>query len=383
MKTSIVYTIEDVPALSWNACAQDSNPFISHEFLSTLEKSGCVNTKTGWTPLHILVHDGPTLVGCAPCYLKTHSMGEYVFDHAWAEAYMRAGGQYYPKLQVSAPFTPATGPRLLVHPEAAQVEVRKTLVQAMLDLCKAVHASSVHATFVTKDDSESFLQQGFLSRHDVQYHWSNENYQTFDDFLNALSSRKRKAIRRERREALQHGISVELVTGADLKEHHWDAFFDFYEDTGARKWGRPYLNRKFFSMLGETMGDQVLLIMAKREERYIAGALNLIGGKVLYGRNWGCIEDHPFLHFELCYYQAIDYALKHGFERVEAGAQGDHKLARGYGAVQTQSCHFIADPALKKAVQTYLDRERAYSQELLTSLQNETPFKKEPPYDSL
>lgn len=372
-----------VPAASWDACARSTevgadpfNPFVSHAFLESLEASGCVGKSKGWMPLHVLVEDETgTLVGAAPCYLKSHSMGEYVFDHAWADAFERAGGHYYPKLQVSVPFTPVTGPRLLVAKGAPEDEVRAHLIAGLRVLRERSDASSIHATFLQENDLRAFEAQGFLRRDDQQFHWFNEGYGSFEDFLSALSSRKRKVIRRERRDALANGITIEWVTGTEITEAHWDAFFAFYMDTGSRKWGRPYLNRKFFSLIGERMADRILLVLAKREGRIIAGAINFIGDTRLYGRNWGCIEDHPFLHFEVCYYQAIAFAIAKGLERVEAGAQGEHKLARGYRPVVTSSAHDIANPSLRKAIADYLDHERDYVAEAAEELSSATPFK--------
>jgi len=384
VQVKIAQGLKAVPAAQWDACAQGTgsgddepfNPFVSHAFLSALEDSGCVGAKTGWAPLHVLVEDeAETILGAAPCYLKSHSQGEYVFDHSWADAYSRAGGRYYPKLQVSVPFTPATGPRLLVPNGPQAAETRSYLIAGLRALRDQTGASSIHATFLQQDDLEAFTSDEFLLRNDQQFHWFNEGYSSFDDFLAALASRKRKAIRRERRDALSPGITVEWVTGKDITEAHWDAFFAFYMDTGSRKWGRPYLNRLFFSLIGERMADRVLLVMAKRDGRYIAGAVNFIGDKRLYGRNWGCIEDHPFLHFEVCYYQAIAFAIERGLDRVEAGAQGEHKLARGYRPVLTSSAHDIADPGLRRAVQAYLDQERLYVSEAAEELEDATPFK--------
>jgi len=380
----IAQGLKAVSATAWDACALHAgsgeddpfNPFVSHAFLSALEDSGCVGPKTGWAPVHVLVEDeAGKLLGAAPCYVKSHSMGEYVFDHSWADAYERAGGHYYPKLQVAVPFTPVTGPRLLVPNDAQADDVRARLIAGLRALRDQIGASSIHATFLQQDDLKAFTSQDFLRRDDQQFHWFNEGYGGFDDFLAALASRKRKAIRRERRDALANGISVDWVTGQDITEAHWDAFFSFYMDTGSRKWGRPYLNRRFFSALGERMADRILLVMAKRDGRYIAGAINLIGDRRLYGRNWGCIEDHPFLHFEICYYQAIDFAISRGLDRVEAGAQGEHKLARGYRPVITSSAHDIADPSLRTAVQAYLRQERLYVSEALEELSEATPFR--------
>ncbi|WP_245411030.1 GNAT family N-acetyltransferase [Microvirga flavescens] len=379
----IAQGLSAVPADAWDACARSTdsgadpfNPFISHAFLSSLDESGCVGAKSGWMPLHVLVEDeAGKLVGAAPCYLKSHSQGEYVFDHSWADAFERAGGRYYPKLQVSVPFTPVTGPRLLVAKDAPQDEVRAHLIAGLRTLREHTEASSIHATFLQEGDLHAFEAHGFLRRDDQQFHWFNEGYASFEDFLAALSSRKRKAIRRERRDALTNGITIEWVTGSDITKKHWDAFFAFYMDTGSRKWGRPYLNRKFFSLIGERMADRILLVMARHDGRYIAGAINFIGDTRLYGRNWGCIEDHPFLHFEVCYYQAIEFAIARGLERVEAGAQGEHKLARGYRPVITSSAHDIANPSLRKAIADYLEHERDYVAEAAEELSSATPFK--------
>lgn len=385
LQVKVARGLKAVPAAAWDACGigganasgdeDPFNPFVSHAFLSALEDSGCVGSKSGWAPLHLLVEDeAGALLGAAPCYLKSHSMGEYVFDHAWADAYARAGGHYYPKLQVSVPFTPVNGPRLLAARDADGV-VRAHLIAGLRTLRDQTGASSIHATFLQEADLSALTGEGFMRRDDQQFHWFNESYGSFDDFLGVLASRKRKAIRRERRDAVGDGITIEWVTGGDITEAHWDAFFGFYMDTGSRKWGRPYLNRTFFSLIGERMAERILLVLAKRNGRYIAGAINLIGDRRLYGRNWGCIEDHPFLHFEVCYYQAIDFAITHGLDRVEAGAQGEHKLARGYRPVITSSAHDIADPALRRAVKAYLDQERSYVSDVASELAMATPFR--------
>jgi hypothetical protein len=355
------------------------NPFVSHAFLSALEESGSVGGRSGWTPLHLVARsDNGQLLGAVPAYAKSHSRGEYVFDHAFADAYHRAGGQYYPKLQVSVPFTPASAPKLLAAPEADATIIRPALVAGLEALRSRIDASSIHATFLTRADREAFLGAGYLERNDHQFHFANPGYRGFDDFLAALASRKRKVLKRERREALEYGISVEWVTGKALTEADWDAFFAFYIDTGSRKWGNPYLTRAFFSLIGERMADRILLVMAKRAGRYIAGALNFIGANTLYGRNWGAIEHHPFLHFELCYYQAIDFALAHGLARVEAGAQGEHKLARGYAPVRTVSAHRFADAGLHRAVADYLARERHAIRSAEIELEDMTPFRSGP-----
>ena len=378
----IASRIADVPAKEWDDCArgasvQLSNPFISHAFLKALEESGSATRKTGWLPQHLLLDNGEGgLAGCMPCYLKSHSQGEYVFDHGWADAYMRAGGRYYPKLQASVPFTPVTGRRLLVRRGADAAQREAILLRAAIELTGRLDLSSLHITFLTRAEWELAGTLGFLQRTDQQFHWQNEGYGNFEDFLSALSSRKRKAIRKERCDALAGGIKIEWVTGRELTETHFDAFFAFYMDTGSRKWGSPYLTRSCFSLLGETMADQMLLVLAKRAGRYVAGALNFIGDDTLYGRYWGGIEEHAFLHFEVCYYQAIEFAIARKLARVEAGAQGAHKLARGYLPVETYSAHYIADPALRRAVADYLKRERRAVAQEIALLTEDSPYRK-------
>jgi len=358
--------------------ASDLNPFVAHEFLHSLELSTSVGRRTGWDPRHLVAENAEGhLVGAVPCYLKSNSRGEYVFDRGWAEAYERAGGSYYPKLQVSVPFTPATGPRLLARPGPQAETARATLAAGLVALCGELDASSVHLTFLPEAQARFLAAQGFLLRTDQQFHWRNAGYASFEDFLAALASRKRKTIRRERAEALANGVSIHWLTGKDLTEAVWDACFAFYIETGSRKWGRPYLTREFYSLIGERMADRILLVMAKRAGRWIAGAINFIGPDALYGRHWGAIEHHPMLHFEVCYYQAIDYAIAHGLGRVEAGAQGEHKLARGYLPTTTYSAHFIADPALRRAVADYLSRERAYVAAEGAELATLAPFRKD------
>ena len=398
----IIPSLAEVPAAVWDSCAnraigeeakltpennstpqlstrgQAYNPFVSHAFLSSLEAANSVGGHTGWQPRHLLAEDAAgNLLGCTPCYLKSHSKGEYVFDQGWAEAFERAGGDYYPKLQVSVPFTPVTGPRLLARPGPLADEVRCALGQTLAEITDKNGISSVHVTFLPEADWRLLGERGYLQRTDQQFHWFNNGYAAFDDFLAALSARKRKTIRRERKEALGEGIEVRWLTGSDLTEEVWDAFFAFYMDTGSRKWGRPYLTREFFSIVGQAMADCILLVMARRAGRWIAGAINFIGGEALYGRNWGAVEHHPFLHFELCYYQAIDYAIAHKLKRVEAGAQGEHKLARGYLPQTTYSAHFIANQALRRAVAEYLARERAYVQAAGEELAAAAPFRKD------
>jgi predicted N-acyltransferase len=408
LRIRIAQSLAEVPARAWNMCAggaveiaaqpkpelnstagdnlypalstrgHSPNPFVSHEFLSSLEASRSVGGRTGWQPRHLLAEDAAgELLGVAPCYLKTHSRGEYVFDHGWAEAFERAGGDYYPKLQVAVPFTPVTGPRLLARAGLESEAVRGALADALVQITTASELSSAHVTFLTRDEWQMLGERNFLHRTDQQFHWENADYNSFDDFLAALASRKRKAIRRERKEALSAGIDVRWLTGSDLIESIWDAFFAFYMETGSRKWGRPYLTREFFSIVGEKMRDRILLVMARRAGRWIAGAINFIGADTLYGRNWGAIEHHPFLHFELCYYQAIDYAIAHRLRRVEAGAQGEHKLSRGYLPHTTYSAHFIANPALRRAIADYLARERVYVQAAAEELAAAAPFRKD------
>jgi predicted N-acyltransferase len=394
----VATSLKAVPAGAWNACANPhaladalsapatlpsdpaldrDNPFVSHEFLMALEDSHCTGGRTGWSPAYLLVEDDAgRLLAAAPSFLKSHSQGEYVFDHGWADAYERAGGRYYPKLLVAAPFTPATGPRLLVADSDGADEARAALIGGLEALRGQTQASSVHVTFAQEPDIAALKRSGYLERNDLQFHWQNEGFADYDDFLATLASRKRKALKRERREALSAGISIDVLSGTDLTEAVWDDFFSFYEDTGTRKWGRPYLNRTFFSAVGAAMGERVVLVMARRAGRYIAGAINFRGANTLYGRNWGCIEDHPFLHFEVCYHQAIDYAIAHGLARVEAGAQGEHKLARGYRPVITRSLHHIADPGLRRPVAAYLAQEREQIAAAREALAAESPFRK-------
>lgn len=377
----VVGAIREIKAADWDRLANpvpsEFNPFVSHAFLSCLEDADAVGARTGWIPQHLSAEDSDGLFAAMPLYLKSHSRGEYVFDHAWADAYHRAGGNYYPKLQSAVPFTPVPGPRLLARP-GCEASAMPLLAAGSVTLADRLEASSVHVTFARPSEWDSLAAQGFLQRIDQQFHWHNDNYESFDAFLDTLTSRKRKAIRKERAAALEQGISIELVTGRALTEAHWDEFFRFYTDTGDRKWGTPYLNRTFFSLIGAAMADRILLVLAKRDGRYIAGALNFIGGDCLYGRYWGAIEHHSFLHFEVCYYQAIDYAIAHGLSRVEAGAQGEHKLARGYLPRQTYSAHFIMDPGLRRAVADYLVREREAVRETSELLTCYAPYKKPP-----
>ena len=338
----------------WNALAGAGNPFVSHEFLTALEDSGSVGPGTGWQPAPLVIgEEGGPLLAAMPAYLKGHSQGEYVFDHSWADAYQRAGGRYYPKLQIAAPFTPATGPRLLLSDAAYAAP----LLAAAEQLCLQNGFSSAHATFIEPAQQTLFEQAGWMLRSDIQFHWHNRGFASFDDFLATLASRKRKDLRKERA-AAQAGVEIRRLRGDAIRPEHWDAFWVFYQDTGARKWGTPYLTREAFDLLGERMGEALLLVLALQEGEPIAGALNFVGGDALYGRYWGCTRDVRFLHFELCYYQAIDAAIELGLSRVEAGAQGAHKLARGYLPTPTYSSHFIAHPGLRAAVADYLESER-------------------------
>jgi predicted N-acyltransferase len=389
LSARVVTSITAIAAADWDACADPAasgaagpgyNPFVFHAFLLALEESRSTGGRSGWTPAHLVVETATGAVAAvAPSYLKSHSQGEYVFDHAFADAYARAGGEYYPKLQVAAPFTPATGPRLLVRPGPDAAAARETLARALIGLMSQSESSSVHLTFLPEDE-QAFLSEtglGYLPRYGLQYHWQDEGYGTYDGFLAALASRKRKALKRERRDALADGISIRWLTGRDITEADWDAFWRFYQDTGSRKWGRPYLTREFFSRAGASMADRILLVFADRDGRPVAGALNFIGADTLYGRYWGCTEDHPFLHFEVCYHQAIDFALAHGLKRVEAGAQGEHKLARGYRPVITHSSHLFADSRLSRAVKGFLDEERRDIMRARDAIDAGSPYRKD------
>ena len=400
-----VPSVSEIPAEDWDACANPAsvpdsldaldtlassgaatdsgagsktayNPFVSHAFFSALEVSGSACARTGWGPRHLLARLDGEIAGIVPCYLKSHSQGEYVFDRGWADAYERAGGRYYPKLQASVPFTPATGPRLLIRDGVDKDGIGTALAGGLVALCGVTKASSVHVTFAREAEWKFLAAHGFLQRTDQQFHWHNQGYGGFEDFLGSLNSRHRKAIKRERREALAEGVTIHALTGSDITEDAWDAFFAFYMETGSRKWGRPYLTSSFFSLVGESMSKDVLLIMARRQGRWIAGAINFIGSDTLFGRNWGAIEHHPFLHFEVCYYQAIDFAIRRGLKTVEAGAQGEHKIARGYLPQTTYSAHYIADPGLRRAIDEYLRRERAYVAEAARELTEAGPFRK-------
>ena len=379
----VVPRIADVPAEAWDACANPDgatfNPFIAHGFLEALEDAGAVGGRTGWTPRHLVLRTAKgEVAGCAPCYLKTHSQGEYVFDHSWAEAFARAGGDYYPKLQMAVPFTPVPGRRLLVRPGPDGEENESLLAAAGAEVVERNGISGLHVTFLTEGEWQRLGARGYLQRTDQQFHWSNAGYATFDDYLASLASRKRKATRKERDQAVAAGLTIEWLRGREITEGDWDAFFAFYMQTGSRKWGRPYLNRKFFSLLGSSaVGDRCLVMLAKRGGRPVAGSFHLVGGDCLYGRYWGALEHHPFLHFEMCYYQAIDYAIQHRLARVEAGAQGEHKLARGYLPTKTYSAHYIADPALRRAIADYLVRERRYVDAAGEELAEYAPYRKD------
>ena len=371
-----VGSIAEIGPTEWNRLAAgkaaSGNPFVQHAFLAALERSGSVGPGTGWTPRHIVLRSNGRIVAAAPAYLKEHSFGEYVFDHGWAEAYARAGGRYYPKLLCAVPFTPVTGPRLLAENEAG----RKLLANALVTAATRARLSSAHVTFHQNEPEQ--LAESFLERTGLQYHWFNKGYRSYDDFLGALSSRKRKALRRERREAAQ-GLIFRRLSGAEIKERHWDVFWRFYQDTGSRKWGRPYLTRTFFSLIGEAAPDSILMILAEDAGRPVAGALNFIGDDALFGRYWGRTEERPFLHFEVCYHQAIDFAIERRLGRVEAGAQGDHKLARGYEPVLTRSSHWIADPGFREAVARFLNAERRQIEAELAAIADESPFRRDGP----
>jgi predicted N-acyltransferase len=349
--------IGQIDPVAWDACAGDDNPFVSHAFLSAVEDSGSAGPRTGWLPQHAALRDKTgRLVAAAPMYAKSNSYGEYVFDHGWANAFEQAGGNYYPKLQVAVPFSPVPGPRLLCHPDAGITPA--ALAQALVQACGELKLSGVHATFCTAGDWDALGEAGWLQRLGQQYHWENAGYGSFDDFLGALSSRKRKVLRRERRDANDCGLVFHTLRGPQIEKHHWEAFYRFYQSTVDRKWGSAYLTRRFFPLLGERLGERVVLMLAEKDGVPVAGALNLAGRDALYGRNWGCSQEFPFLHFELCYYRAIDFAIEHGLQRVEAGAQGEHKIQRGYLPKPTYSAHWLSHTGLSKAVSQFLDRER-------------------------
>lgn len=375
LTVAVTARIAEIAAADWDACAGSDNPFVSHAFLSCLEDSGSATAKTGWLPQHLIVRDGTgRLIAAAPLYLKNHSYGEYVFDHGWADAYQRAGGRYYPKLQGCVPFSPVPGPRLLIHPDAPE-GTRKVVIEGLLAVAREHQVSSLHITFPTAEEYETLGEAGFLQRLGVQFHWENAGYGSFEDFLGALASRKRKQIRKERREALDSGLDIRTLTGKEITKRHWDAFNEFYLSTADRKWGSAYLTRRFFDLLGERLEDRVVLVVAERNGEPVAGALNLRGREALYGRNWGSTEDTKFLHFEACYYRAIDYAIAHGLQRVEAGAQGTHKIQRGYLPKPTYSAHWIRDPNFADAVRHFLDRERVGMMREMAALAEYSPFR--------
>ncbi|MBL6686691.1 MAG: N-acetyltransferase [Pseudomonadales bacterium] len=371
-----VQGIEAIGAVAWNQFAEKEgvprDPFLSYAFLSALEESGSVSNEVGWMPYHLLLeNEDQSPLGVMPLYVKGHSQGEYIFDYSWADALERAGGRYYPKLLSAIPFTPVTGRRIL----AETSEQEQALVMGAAQMAEELNISSVHVNFLDEHAWRRRGDEGWLLRTHKQYHWQNQDYGSFDDFLSCLSSKKRKNIKRERRLALAAGITIECLTGSEILESHWDAFYQFYIDTGHRKWGSPYLNRQFFSLIGQSMAEDILLVMCRRGDKYVAGAINFIGETCLYGRNWGCIEDHPFLHFEVCYYQAIEFAIHQGLSRVEAGAQGEHKLARGYLPSQTYSAHWIVHEGFREAVSRYLDQERSHVTDEIDYLERFSPFK--------
>jgi predicted N-acyltransferase len=369
--------IAEIPAETWDACAGDINPTVSHTFLNALEESGSTTPRTGWAPQHLsLAGPDGEIVAVLPLYAKTHSHGEYIFDYGWADAYERAGGRYYPKLLSAVPFTPVPGPRLMLHP-GAPPDSRDLLLAGMVEFVKRRRISSLHVNFPEAEEAEALTEAGFLKRLGQQFHWSNNGYRDFEDYLAALNSRKRKAVKKERRESLARGLDIDVLTGADLRPRHWDAFFEFYLATSDRKWGSAYLNRRFFAMIGERMPEKLVLVMARRGSNYVAGAFNLLGKETIYGRNWGSHGDFKFLHFECCYYQAIEFAITHGLKRVEAGAQGPHKIQRGYLPVPIYSVHWIPYPAFRRAVAQFLARERQMVEHKIEGLTEFSPFRQE------
>ena len=373
----VVARIAEIPAPEWDACAGAENPFLGHAFLDALEESGSATRQSGWLPQHLAVDDAAgRLLGAAPLYLKSHSYGEYIFDHGWAAAYERAGGSYYPKLLSAVPFTPVTGPRLLVRPGAPEGTV-EALIAAMIEVARQHEVSSLHVNFPAKPDLDRLVGAGFLQRTSRQFHWTNDGYESFDDFLASLTSRKRKSIKKERREAVADGTVVHTLTGAEIETRHWDAFFRVYRATGSRKWGSPYLTRSFFDLIGRRMAEKIVLVMAERQGKFVAGALNFIGADTLYGRNWGCLGHERFLHFEACYYRAIEFAIARGLKRVEAGAQGEHKIQRGYLPTPTWSAHWIPDPSFRRAIEDFLRRERLAIRREIEELNDYSPFRHE------
>ena len=375
-----IRTIDSIDAIEperWDLCAGNDSPFCLHAFLRTMERSGSATTKSGWSPLHLLAEaeDG-TLIGCAPNYIKSHSFGEYVFDWGWSEAWQRSGRAYYPKLQCAIPFTPATGPRLMVHPDWRGQGVERAMAKSLVKIVNQTEMSGAHITFLTIEEADELTNSGWLLRTGMQYHWTNDGYRSFDDFLAALSSRKRKAIRKERERAGELDITIHTLTGADITPGHWQAFYGFYLDTIEKKWAHAYLTQEFFTQLGETMPERVVLFMAEQNGRWVAGALNFLGSNTLYGRNWGAAGEFRYLHFEMCYYRAIDYAIAHGLARVEAGAQGEHKISRGYLPSPTYSMHWIRELHFRQAIADFLERERDMMVVSMHSLMDDSPFKR-------
>jgi hypothetical protein len=367
--------IAEIQAAEWDACAGDINPTLGYTFLRAMEESGSATGRSGWAPQHLsLSDDRGRVVGIVPLYLKTHSYGEYVFDYGWADAYERAGGRYYPKALCAVPFTPVPGPRLLVRPDAPP-DTKATLIAGLVEFTRQRGISSLHINFPEEADAEALFEAGFLKRMGQQFHWANDGYKTFDDYLAALNSRKRKAVNKERREAMAPGLEIDVLTGADIQPKHWDAFYRFYLATSDRKWGSAYLNRKFFALIGERMADKIVLVMARNAKEYVAGAFNILGRETIYGRNWGSYGDYKMLHFECCYYRAIEFAIDHGLKRVEAGAQGPHKLQRGYLPVPTYSAHYIPDPNFRRAVAQFLAREREMVEQKIEHLAEYSPFR--------
>jgi uncharacterized protein len=368
-------SIAEIPATEWDACAGETNPTLSHTFLQAMEESGSATARSGWAPQHLSLSDKGRVVGIVPLYLKSHSYGEYVFDYGWADAYERAGGNYYPKALSGVPFTPVPGPRLLVAPDAPP-DTKSALIAGLVEFTRQRGISSLHVNFPEDSDAETLFEAGFLKRMGQQFHWTNDGYKNFGDYLAALNSRKRKAVNKERREAMAPGLEIDVLTGTDLQPRHWDAFYRFYLATSDRKWGSAYLNRKFFALIGERMADKIVLVMARHGQEYVAGAFNILGKETIYGRNWGSYGDYKMLHFECCYYRAIEFAIDHGLKRVEAGAQGPHKLQRGYLPVPTYSAHYIPDPNFRRAVAQFLAREREMVEEKIEHLaENYSPFR--------
>ncbi len=371
-----ITTISSIDKNSWNTCAGNSNPFISYEFLESLEESGCISKQTGWIPYHLLIYDNENnLLACCPLYLKTNSQGEYIFDYSWANALEQVGVNYYPKLLVATPFTPVSGPRLLVKNKNESNKLKSILIERIIEIAKNNNFSSIHLNFTLNEDNEILSSKKFLNRIGVQFHWKNNNYENFTDFLSFLSSRKRKQIIKEREKSLKQQIKISILTGKDIKDEHLDAFYKFYMDTTSKKWGIPYLNHKFFNILNKKIKDKIVLFMAKRNEEWVAGAMNFLGVDTLYGRYWGCLEDHKFLHFEICYYQAIDFAIKNKIRYVEAGAQGPHKLSRGYLPEKTYSWHWINNSSFREAIENFLTDEKKSVKQSIEYFNNLSPYK--------